>query len=134
MPERGPLGLRRPLGVGPLSGDDAIVAVRMEGEAPEVDEPIRDTDDVPRIVSVIVDAVAHETREFLEFTQASTGGEGTKKWLVSQAPVSVGEEFDHWMLILYYPDSSISKRDIRSIRNEIQRRTERAISINIMRV
>lgn len=134
MPERGPLGLRRPLSIGPFSGEDAIVAVRMEGEVPDINEPITNTDDVPKIVSVIVDAVAHETREFLRFTQATSDGSGTREWLVSQAPVPVGEQFDHWTLILYYPDSKISKRDIRPIRNEIQTRTNRALSVNIMRL
>lgn len=117
MPERGPLGLKRPLGVGPLAGEDAIVAVRMKGEV----------EDKSSTVNMLADAVASQKREFLEF-------KGTDHYVVSQAPVPVGEEFDHFVVIMYYPESSISKKDVRSIRNEIQKRTDRAESVNIMRV
>lgn len=119
MPERGPLGLRRPLNMGPFAGEDAIVSVRLKGEIP---------DEEKQIVNVLADAVADQKREFLDFQGSSD------KYMVSQAPVAVGEEFDHFTVTMYYPDSSISKRDVRSIRNEIQLRTERAESVNIMRV
>ena len=136
MVERGPLGFRRPLGKGPLAGEDAVVAARLSGGAPEVDEPVESPDDVPQIVSVLADAVASQTREFLDFTQSSSGGKGTREFLVSQAPVAVGKEFDHYVITLYYPDSRISIRDRRDIRNEIQLRVEQGEveSINIMRV
>lgn len=135
--ERGPLGLRRPLSIGPFAGEDAIVAVRISGEAPEVPPP-RAEDNVPQIVNVLADAVAAQTGEFTTFRRQIAGKRGedlpTGDWLLSQAPVAVGQEFDHFTVILYYPDSSISKRDVRSIRNEIQLRTERAESVNVMRV
>lgn len=118
MPERGPLGLRRPLSMGPFAGEDTIISVRLEGEIP---------DNKQRIVNVLADAVADQTREFLSF-------DGSPHFMVSQAPVTVGEPFDHFTVTMYYPDSKISKRDVRSIRNEIQLRTDRAESVNIMRV
>lgn len=118
MPERGPLGFKRPLSIGPMTGKDAIVSVRMEGKIEDKDAT----------VNMIADAVASVTNDFLEF------GQGTNHYQVSQAPVRVGEPFDHFNVMLYYPDSRISMKDVRAVRNELQKRTDRAESLNIMRV
>lgn len=93
---------------------DAIVVARISGEKS------------PRADNILADAVAETTRLF------PPSGESHR--MTSQAPVPVMQDFDHYVVAIHYPDTSISRRSESKILKNLRKRMDGVEDVRIFRI
>lgn len=93
---------------------DAIVAARISGEKS------------PRADNILADAVAETTRMF------PPSGESHR--MTSQAPVPVMQNFDHYIVAIHYPDTSLSRRSESKILKNLRKRMDGVEDVRIFRI
>lgn len=96
------------------NGSDAIVVARISGEKSQ------------KSGSVVADAVAQTTRTFPP--------SGQSHYMVSQAPVTIGQDFDHYLVAIHYPDTALSPSSAYKIEKNLRKRITGVEKVEIHRV